>query len=201
MSSAHTPDVPDSHATGAHGADTHATDTHGAAAPSRRESLSGWIGLLARLVLGGVLLWSGLAKITALDTSAQAVRAYKILPYEAANLVGHLLPVVEIAVGALLVLGLFTRLAALAGALLMAVFVAGIASVWARGISIDCGCFGGGGALDPETAMARYPWEIARDLALMACGLYLVARPRTPFGIDRLLFGAPTTSSAGDNRA
>lgn len=152
-----------------------------------------WLGLVLRLVLGGVLLWAALSKITALETSAEAVRAYKLLPYDVANMVGYVLPVLEIAVGVLLVLGLFTRLAATAGTVLMLVFVAGIASVWARGISIDCGCFGGGGALDPETAVSKYPWEIARDLALAACGVWLMIRPATAASMDRWLFGAADT--------
>ncbi len=43
-------------------------------------------------------------------------------------------------------------------------FIIGIASVWARGITIDCGCFGGGG-YDADAA-SQYPWEIARDVGL-----------------------------------
>ena len=46
------------------------------------------IGLLARLVLGAVLIWAGGAKVTSPALSAQAVRAYKILPYDAAGFVG-----------------------------------------------------------------------------------------------------------------
>ena len=52
---------------------------------------------------------------------------------------------------------------------LFVAFIIGIASVWARGINIDCGCFGGGGA-DPDAA-SQYPWEIARDVGLLAASL------------------------------
>ncbi|WP_409483138.1 MauE/DoxX family redox-associated membrane protein [Arsenicicoccus dermatophilus] len=159
--------------------------------PAPRRSWQPWTSLVARLLLGGVLVWSGLSKITALETSAEAVRAYRILPYDVANVVGYVLPVLELALGLLLLLGLFTRLSGLAGALLMLVFVGGIASVWARGISIDCGCFGGGGAIDPDSATAKYPWEIARDLALAACGAWLGLRPDSPVSMDRWLHGGP----------
>ncbi|WP_082176945.1 MauE/DoxX family redox-associated membrane protein [Arsenicicoccus sp. oral taxon 190] len=150
---------------------------------------SPWVGLLARLVLGITLLISGGLKIGALEASAEAVRAFKILPFDLANMVGYVLPVVELALGALLVLGLFTRLAGALGALLMLVFTAGIISVWVRGISIDCGCFGGGGAVDP--ADTNYLWDVVRDLALMACGVWLTLRPATPVSMDRWLHGAP----------
>jgi len=39
-----------------------------------------WIGLLSRLILGGVLLAAGLLKYQHLDKSQMAVRAYELLP-------------------------------------------------------------------------------------------------------------------------
>ena len=47
--------------------------------------------------------------------------------------------------GVCLVLGLLTRAAAVLSALLFVAFIVGIASAWARGLQIECGCFGGGG--------------------------------------------------------
>jgi hypothetical protein len=67
----------------------------------------------------------------------------------------------------------------------MAVFIGGIASAWARGLSIDCGCFGHGGAIEPS--QTRYPQEIARDLGLLACAMWLIIRPRTAYGLDDLI--------------
>ena len=96
-----------------------------------------------------------------------------------------MLPVVEIAVGLLLLTGLLTRASAAVGGLLMVVFIAGIASAWARGLSIDCGCFGTGGPVDP--ADTRYLSEILRDVGLLALAGWLVVRPRTPLSLDALL--------------
>jgi hypothetical protein len=67
---------------------------------------------------------------------------------------------------------------------MMLVFIAGISSAWARGILIDCGCFGGGGAL-PAGAEAPYAWEIARDTGLAALAVFLVIWPRSRFSVDR----------------
>ncbi len=146
------------------------------------------MGLAARLILGGVLLVAGALKVGNLGESVNAVRGYQLLPWSLTVPVGYALPIIEIVVGLLLVLGLFTRWAALAGALLMTAFIIGIASAWARGIAIDCGCFGGGGAIALEAALAAYPWEIARDVGLLLCGAWLVWRPRTPLALqDRLL--------------
>jgi uncharacterized membrane protein YphA (DoxX/SURF4 family) len=144
------------------------------------------IGLLARLIVGVVLIWAGAAKLTSPALSARAVRAFQILPYDFAGYVGYALPVVEILVGLLLVIGLFTRLSATVGGLLMVAFIIGIASAWARGLTIDCGCFGGGGTI--AAAQTQYPRDILRDVGVAACAAWLVARPRTAYSLDQRLF-------------
>ncbi len=141
------------------------------------------VGLLARLATGGVWIVAGVLKLPDPAASVRAVRAYDLLPEAVVPTVGHLLPVVEVLVGVLLVAGLLTRPVAVVSSLLFVAFVVGIASAWARGMSIDCGCFGGGG-FDAD-ARDRYPWEIARDLVLLAASLWLVIRPSTRFSLDR----------------
>lgn len=144
----------------------------------------GWIGLLARLLLGGVLLVAGALKVGALGESVLAVRAYQLLPYELTDIVGTALPFAEVALGLALITGTFTRVSGAIGALVMIAFTIAIASAWARGLTLDCGCFGGGGQISAEEAFAAYPWEIARDVGLAACGAWLTALPRTPFSVD-----------------
>jgi uncharacterized membrane protein YphA (DoxX/SURF4 family) len=145
-----------------------------------------WVGVLARLVVGGVWVYAGALKLPHPDTSVTAVRSYQLLPAGLAETVGHVLPMLEIVVGGCLVLGLLTRFVGGVSALLQLAFIVGIVSVWSRGIAIDCGCFGNGGA-DPG-AFGKYPWEIARDTGLLALSLLLVWRPRTPVAADNLLF-------------
>ena len=145
-----------------------------------------WLGFAARLVIGGVWIVAGVLKLPDPAASVRAVRAYDLLPEAVVPTVGHLLPVVEVVVGTALVLGLLTRGGALVSALLFLVFVGGIASVWARGISIECGCFGGGGS--QQDASSSYPLEIAREVGLLALSVFLVWSPRTRFALDRLLF-------------
>jgi uncharacterized membrane protein YphA (DoxX/SURF4 family) len=147
------------------------------------------IGLLARLVVGGVWVVAGVLKLPDPTENVRTVRAYQILPESVVPVVGHLLPILEILVGACLLLGLLTRVAAAVSALMQLAFIIGIASVWARGLSIDCGCFGGG-ANPTANAQAAYPWDIARDVALMLLSLLLVWRPRTPFAADNVLMPA-----------
>lgn len=164
-----------------------------------RESALDWVGLVARLILGAVLLIAGALKVVDLESSVLATRAYQILPYQVAVLVGYLLPMLEVVFGLLLITGLLTRIGGAVGALFMLAFAIAIASVWVRGISIDCGCFGGGGNIDPNEAIAKYPLEIARDLGLMALGVYLAVRPHSRFSLDRRLFGGPDDSAYAED--
>jgi len=142
-----------------------------------------WIGLVARLVLGGTLIVAGYLKFDELDKSQMAVRAYELLPIPLANFMGIFLPFFELAVGILLVLGALTRLSALASGLLMFAFMIGISQAWARGLSIDCGCFGGGGQVEPGEA--DYLTPLLRDTGLTLLALYLTLFPHTKFGLDK----------------
>jgi uncharacterized membrane protein YphA (DoxX/SURF4 family) len=146
-----------------------------------------WLGLLARLVLGAVWVAAGALKLPDPTESVRAVRNYRILPEAVVPLVGHALPVVEVLIGVCLLLGLLVRANAVLSGVLLLAFIAGIASAWARGLSIECGCFGGGGGTLEDYA-SDYPWEIARDLGLLLASGWLVVRPRTPWALDNRLF-------------
>ena len=142
-----------------------------------------WLGLLFRLILGGVLLVAGLLKYQHLDKSQMAVRAYELLPISLANFLGIILPFLEIAIGILLIIGAAVRVSAVVSGLLMVAFSIGIAQAWARGLSIDCGCFGGGGQVEPGTA--NYLPELVRDAGLALMAIYLFRYPQSKFGLDR----------------
>ena len=142
-----------------------------------------WLTLLARLILGGVLLAAGALKIGNLQKSAMAVRAYEMLPVELANFLGYALPWIEIGIGLLLIVGASVKVCGLLGAFTMLAFIIAIAQAWARGLSIDCGCFGGGGTIDPEDT--KYLSEIIRDIGLMALGVFLYYFPKGKLSLDR----------------
>lgn len=155
-----------------------------------------WVTLVARLILGVTLIVAGALKVTAIDAAINSVRAYKLLPFEVTALVGTALPIIEIVIGLMLVTGTFTRVAAVLGSGLMLAFIIGIISVWVRGISIDCGCFAPGGAID--ASQTQYPLEVARDLGLLILGAWTIWRPTAPFALDAWLFAdaEPITTDA-----
>ena len=149
-----------------------------------------WAATAARLLLGGVLVVAGALKMPDPAAAERAVRAYRLLPGALVGPVAFGLPVVEIAVGLALLVGVSVRAAALASAVLMAVFVAAVGSAWARGLQIDCGCFGGGGQVAAgETA---YPGEVARDVGLLLVALALACWPASRLALG----GHPGTEYA-----
>lgn len=141
------------------------------------------VGTLARVGLAAVWLLSGIPKALDPDQTYVAVRAYDVLPPLGVELVAAILPWLEIALAALLLLGLGTRAVAVLSAGLLLVFVAGVSQAWARGLSIDCGCFGGGGAVEP--GRTAYVEELLRDAGFLLLAGWLVVRPRTLFALDR----------------
>ena len=145
------------------------------------------VGTLARLGLAAVWLISGALKAADLDQTYVAVRAYDVLPTAAVEVVAVMLPFLELALGLLLLLGVGTRAVAVLSAVLLVVFVAGVSQAWARGLTIDCGCFGGGGAVEPGNT--AYVQELLRDTGFLALAAWLIVRPRTLFSLDSRLGG------------
>ena len=142
-----------------------------------------WASTAARLVLGGVFLVAGGLKVIDPQSSVAAVRAYRLLPSSLVTIVGWGLPFAEIALGVLLLAGVATRLVAVASAVFLLVFIAAVASAAARGLSIDCGCFGGGGDVAP--GQTAYGTEIVRDVGLLLLAVWLVWHPRSRLTLDR----------------
>jgi uncharacterized membrane protein YphA (DoxX/SURF4 family) len=115
--------------------------------------------------------------------AVRAVRAYRLLAEPLVAPVAFGLPVIEIAVGLALLAGVFVRTAAIAAAVLLVVFIAAVGSAWARGLQIDCGCFGNGGQV--AAGETSYPLEVLRDVGLLLVALALARWPATRLALGR----------------
>jgi uncharacterized membrane protein YphA (DoxX/SURF4 family) len=162
------------------------------------------IGTLCRLGLAAVWLISGGVKAVDPNQTYAAVRAYQVLPGGLVSPVAAVLPFLELAFGLLVLIGIGTRLMGVLSGLLLLVYIAGVAQSWARGLTIDCGCFGGGGQV--AAGQTQYPQEILRDTGFLALAVWLTVRPRTLFAVDGLLgrrqreldgAGKPASSAVG----
>lgn len=140
------------------------------------------VGTIARIGLAAVWLTSGVLKAIDPDQTYIAVRAYDVLPAAAVEVVAAILPWVEIALGLLVLAGIGLRSVAGMSIVLLLVFIAGVSQAWARGLLIDCGCFGGGGAV--AAGQTAYLQELLRDAGFIVLAAWLVVRPRTLLSLD-----------------
>ena len=120
-----------------------------------------------RLLLAGIFLAAGVSKVLDPIRFTNVVRDFELVhdPWAAWLAMG--LPWLEIFTA----IAILTPWFALGGTLLaggmLTVFIGALASAWARGMAIDCGCFGGGGDL-----LHSYMDVISlRVLLLVLCGL------------------------------
>jgi uncharacterized membrane protein YphA (DoxX/SURF4 family) len=145
-----------------------------------------WLSTAVRLFLATVFIWSGWPKLLDPAGTLRSVRGFQILPEPLVPPFGYALPVVELAIAVLLFVGLFTRVAAALYAGMMVMFLIGVGAAWARGLSIECGCFGNAGSL-VEDPVPGYIRDILRDTGLLLLALALIRWPRGVLDADRLL--------------
>jgi uncharacterized membrane protein YphA (DoxX/SURF4 family) len=135
-----------------------------------------WIG---RLILSAFFIYAGYAKLfrpdlhprpaisTAIVLFAMQVDSYQILPYWAVKLVARTLPVAEIILGLLLLIGWRLRICATLISLIMAGFFVAVVRSYALGMQINCGCFA---APEPLTIKT-----VIRDCLLLALAVVMTA--------------------------
>ena len=144
-----------------------------------------WLGFALRLAAAAVWIVSGAAKIPQIGTFQILVQRYGILPDVLAGPFAFILPFLEIGIGLYLAAGLLVRGVALAGTLLFVAFLTAQVSAWARGIALDCGCFG---SLLQATVG---PLTIVRDFCLGIPTFVMLAFPARRLSLDKRLFDAP----------
>ena len=140
---------------------------------------------ISRVVVGGVLLAAGALKFGHFDSLASTMAAFR-LPLLTPQVIAPLsiaIPCLEVLLGLYLLLGLFTRVAALAAAAEFLLFAAAIASLVVRGIPAACGCFGPG-----DTRPASWE-EVARDLILAVLAAFIAWRAPGAWALDRRIRG------------
>jgi uncharacterized membrane protein YphA (DoxX/SURF4 family) len=136
----------------------------------------------ARVFLAAAFVWAGMAKWLDPASFAASVVKFRVVPAAWSHIIALGLPPFEVLCGLLLLAGRWRRPAALGIALLNVLFILLLAQAWARGLRIECGCFG---KWDP---LAYRPgWAIARDALFLALAAWLYLHES---GIVRLFGGA-----------
>ncbi len=156
--------------------------------------------IAARIVLGGIFIAAGFVKLrpvvhgmawsaasmkTSLAMFAMQVDSYQMLSSSSANLVAHLLPFAELALGLWIVSGIWLMLPSLITTLMLGGFLTAMIRAYALGLEINCGCFGPGEKVGP-LSFVRDGSFFALSLAV-TIGAFLISRRKRP---------APQSSSA-----
>ena len=122
--------------------------------------------LVLRLFLAAVFLYAAYTKLRQpWLVFAMSIDAYRLLPEWAVLVVGRTLPWLELAIGLLLLLGVWLRYISTIAAVVLGTFFGTMLVSFGKGAGIDCGCFGLGEALTVKTLL--------RDGALLASALAL----------------------------
>ncbi len=133
-----------------------------------------WFDFAVRLAIGGTFVYAGWIKSGEPQQFADNIASFRILPEALIVLLALGLPAFETLSGALLIIGWPRRVASLAVIMMCGIFLIALTSALARGIKVDCGCFGAGKPSEWST------WQdLGRDLLLLA-GALLAYRFRSP---------------------
>jgi putative oxidoreductase len=120
--------------------------------------------LLFRVVLGGLFIYAGVVKVADPLGFAQDIRNYRLVGQSLSFIAAVILPWLEILAGAFLVAGVWKRGAALVVTGLLVFFIVLTLVTMARGLDIDCGCFG--------SLSRKSGWSVVlEDLGMLALGL------------------------------
>lgn len=145
----------------------------------------GWIVLICRFVLAALFLFAAVMKVQNVPAFALAIQAFDIFPEHANHVTKFLafaIPWAELVAGTFLLLGIWTRAAALTITLMLGAFILGILGIIFRGIDASCSCFG---KID-VVCTGPVGWcHVIRNIVLIAMGSVVVWAGPGPLTFDR----------------
>lgn len=149
----------------------------------KHRNVAAWLSVPARWYLGVLFVGASLHKIADPYSFAVDVATYDILPLALVNVTAIALPWMELTAGAMLLLGVRVRAAALLVAAMMTVFIAALLIALFKGLDMSCGCFASQGAVDDPISFLT----VLRDLAWLGLGVLVLTGDRGLIGLERWL--------------
>ncbi len=124
--------------------------------------------LAARIVLGAVFIYAAYVKLRdPWQLFAMSIDSYRILPLNLVELSARVIPWLELAIGLLLIAGIWLRVSGTIVSLLLLTFFGLMVRAYAKGMEISCGCFGPGELISWKTLL--------RDGALVATAVAMTS--------------------------
>jgi uncharacterized membrane protein YphA (DoxX/SURF4 family) len=141
------------------------------------------ISFIFRMIIGGIFLVSGLAKISDPVRFMLTLREFRLFPEIIVPFTAIYLPWLEFVLGLLVMAGLLYRTGSFMLACLNFAFMLAILSVIIRGIEIDCGCFGllADMLKVPDAADMK---TVVRNLLFTGMSVYIFRAKKTLFALE-----------------
>ena len=137
-----------------------------------------YIEVAARTIILAIFGISGVIKALNFDDTILTILSYEIVGIKMAEYLAYGVLGLELALVLWAASGLYKRLFYQVSIIVFVVFTMLIISAWARGLEIDCGCFGYGDI--PDNPQLGYVKDIIRDITfalVAAMGLYSLSAP------------------------
>ncbi|MFZ4765945.1 MAG: MauE/DoxX family redox-associated membrane protein [Roseimicrobium sp.] len=136
--------------------------------PATPKTSRRWLALVAAWIFGAVFVWSGWLKVQDPALFLVNIRSFRMLPDPFAAWLALTLPWLEIFAGLAVLTGWLRRGGVLLLNAALVVFAIALLTAWARGLNIECGCFG-------SAKSATILEALVRDAVLLALG-WVVAK-------------------------
>jgi uncharacterized membrane protein YphA (DoxX/SURF4 family) len=127
---------------------------------------------VCQIATGVVFALSGLAKVGDLRAFAEQIHNFRVVPVATEHLLAMTLPWIELVAAGALILGVRARHGAVLASIALTLFTVAVLVAMARGLDVDCGCFG--------TAKASRVgiYKVLENLGFLALALVGSLRPR-----------------------
>ena len=131
--------------------------------------------LVARMVLGAVFVYAAYVKLRdPWQLFAMSINSYEVLPLAMAETAAHVIPWVELALGVMVISGIWLRITGTILSLVLLTFFTLMVRAYAKGMQINCGCFGPGEAISWKTLLRD--GSMAAAAIAMTCLAFLQRR-------------------------
>jgi uncharacterized membrane protein YphA (DoxX/SURF4 family) len=96
----------------------------------------------ARLAVAAVFVYAAIPKLVDPTAFAEAIDNYHVLPVGLVGPAAAILPMLELVTAGALIAGVGARGAAVVAGAMLVTFIVAMGQAMARGIDLECGCFG-----------------------------------------------------------
>ncbi len=144
------------------------------------KKISPYITLTFQVSLGFVLVYASAGKLSDPGTFAKEIYNYQIFPLFIAKSIAIFLPWLELILGLFLIFGLRLKSSAIFSTFLLVLATLAVASAFARGLNINCGCF--------AHHVEYVGWEkIFENTLLIAMGIFIYFFPNSSFTFEKFI--------------